>query len=52
MTEAEAALFAMQDEFANWVAAVTGMKAQLVDAGWLPEHAEQLVRDLLRGQQR
>jgi hypothetical protein len=41
MTENE--LFAAQEEFANWVAIMTGMKAQLVDAGWQPDHAELMV---------
>jgi len=41
-------LLQLMEDFANFVAAVTGMKKQLVDAGFSPEVAEQIVLESLR----
>lgn len=48
MTEQEAALFAMQDEIAKFVAGMTGAKAQFVEAGWSETNAELLVIEMFR----
>lgn len=44
----EVDLLDMQEQFAAWVASVTGVKAQLVDSGWTPENAELMVLEMMR----
>lgn len=36
-------LLAMMGDMANAVAAFTGMRQQLIDAGWQPDNAEKMV---------
>lgn len=43
-------LLQLMEDFADFVAAVAGMKKQLVDAGFSPEVAEQIVLESLRTQ--
>lgn len=41
-------LMKIQDEVANAVAALTGIKAQFIAAGWTPEGAEQMTHELYK----
>lgn len=41
--QAEPSLLQLMDECATYVAAVTGIKQQLLDAGWSDAAAEQIV---------
>ncbi|QTF71255.1 hypothetical protein [Arthrobacter woluwensis] len=43
-------LIQVMEDFANFVAAVAGMKKQLMDAGFSPEVSEQIVLESLRTQ--
>lgn len=41
-------LMKMQEEMANAVASITGMKAQFIQAGWTEEGAEQATIEVLK----
>lgn len=41
-------LMKLIEEFATMVAMWSGVKQQFIDAGWKPDHAEQMIIEIMR----